>query len=105
MNTLAVLRYCRDVLTERQRHDQWQGWFWGIRRKVINYWIARLEHESGSAAATDLSEVERQAIRHSHPLLASRPAVSGSVMEIDRSWQADLRDRVHRYLDAVKAHR
>ncbi len=106
MHSLAVLRYCRDVLTERQQRDPWQGWFWGIRRKVLDYWIARLEHEdSESGIVAELNADEREAIRRSHPLLASRPTASGSAIEIDRSWQIELRDRVQRYLDAVKGHR
>ncbi|HEY3966116.1 MAG TPA: hypothetical protein VGM05_16265 [Planctomycetaceae bacterium] len=106
MHSLAVLRYCRDVLTERQQRDPWQGWFWGIRRKVLDYWIARLEREDpGSATIADLNVDEREAIRRSHPLLMSRTNATGSAIEIDRSWQAELRDRVQRYLDAVKGHR
>jgi hypothetical protein len=106
MHTLAVLRFCREVLSERQRQDQWQGWLWGIRRKVIDYWISRIENETeGSAATPELNAEEQEAIRCSHPLLMSRPTTSGPPIEIDRSWQADLRDRVHRYLAAVKSHR
>jgi len=46
MHRLAILRFCRDELAERQKGDKWQGWFWGIRRKVIDYWIAVLERDS-----------------------------------------------------------
>lgn len=105
MNPLAVLRYCRDVLSERQEHDPWQGWFWGIRCKVLDYWIARLERETEAGATTELTSAEQQEIRSSHPLLMSRAPSSGIAAERDFHWRTELRARVERYLAAVKAHR
>ena len=104
MHQLAVLRICRDVLAERQKTDKWQGWFWAIRRKVIEYWIARIEHgRNQEVAVPELSPDERQAIRNSHPLLAARPVMSGSVLKIDTLWQVELQGRVRRYVEAVTA--
>ena len=104
MHRLAILRYCREVLAERQNSDRWQGWFWGIRRKVIEYWIAVLERESGEPAP-ELSADEKQAVRRSHPLLASRPVTSSAALELDRDWQIELHRRVERYVEGLKAHR
>ena len=104
MHRLAILRYCRDVLAERQSSDKWQGWFWGIRRKVIEYWIAVLEREPGGPAP-ELSDEEKHAVRRSHPLLASRPVTTGAALQLDRDRQIELHRRVERYVEGLKAHR
>jgi len=104
MHQIAVLRYCRDVLAERQKTDPWQGWFWGVRRKVIEYWISRLERDNDPAETVpEMTSDEQQAVRRSHPLLASRPVVSGSVLKIDSPWQIELHGRVRRYVEALQA--
>jgi hypothetical protein len=104
MHRLAILRYCREVLAERQTSDRWQGWFWGIRRKVIEYWIAVLEREPGEPVP-ELSADEKYVVRRSHPLLASRPVTSAAARELDRDWQIELHHRVERYVEGLKAHR
>jgi hypothetical protein len=104
MHRLAILRYCRDVLIERQQSDKWQGWFWGIRRKVIEFWIAVLEREP-AGQVPELSADEKQAVRRSHPLLASRPVTSAAALKLDRDWQIELHRRVERYIEGLKAHR
>jgi hypothetical protein len=102
VHQLAVLRFCRDVLSERQRTDKWQGWFWAIRRKVVEYWIARLEHAQDPAETVpELTPEEQQAVRGSHPLLAARPVMSNSVLKIDSLWQVELQGRVRRYVAAL----
>jgi hypothetical protein len=104
MHQIAVLRFCRDVLAERQKTDKWQGWFWAIRRKVIEYWIARLERDrKPGEVVAELSPDEQQAVRKSHPLLAARPVMSGSLLKIDMLWQVELQGRVRRYVEAVAA--
>jgi len=104
MHQIAVLRFCRDVLAERQNSDKWQGWFWAIRRKVIEYWIARLEHSQNQPEVVPaLSPDEQQIVRNSHPLLAARPVMSGSVLKIDTLWQVELQGRVRRYMEAQAA--
>ncbi len=111
MHRLAILKFCRDELAERQRNDKWQGWFWGIRRKVISYWISVLERSPdaagtvGEATVPDLTPEEREIVRRSHPLLAARPAVSTVALQLDRDWQAELRRRVEAYIAALKVHR
>ncbi|MBI3864781.1 MAG: hypothetical protein HY290_23130 [Planctomycetia bacterium] len=105
MNSVAVLKFCREVLSERQEHDKWQGWFWGIRCKVIDYWIARLESAGDDGEAYDLSANEQQAILASHPLLTSRSAAAVPAFDMTRPWKANLHERVRRYLEAVKSHR
>jgi hypothetical protein len=104
MHRLAILRYCRDVLAERQHSDRWQGWFWAIRCKVVEYWIAVLEREPGDPVP-ELSPDEKLAVRRSHPLLASRPVTSAAALELDRDWQIELHRRVERYVEGLKAHR
>lgn len=104
MHQIAVLRFCRDVLKERQRTDKWQGWFWGIRRKVIEFWIARLERDQDPAEMVpELTFEEQQSVRSSHPLLAARPVMAGSVLKIDAWWQIELQGRVRRYIAALGA--
>jgi hypothetical protein len=111
MHRLAVLKFCHDELAERQRNDKWQGWFWGIRRKVINYWIAILERPLDARGSgrepgpPDLTPEEREMVRRSHPLLAPRPVVSAAVLQLDRDWKAELHRRVEAYIAALKAHR
>jgi hypothetical protein len=106
MQRLAVLRYCRDILAERQKSDTWDGWFWGIRRKIIDYWIAILERDSDSAnSIAELNLEERQVVRRSHPLLASRACSPGGVLQLNRDWQKALELRAQRYVAALKAHR
>ncbi len=111
MHRLAVLKFCRDELAERQRNDKWQGWFWGIRRKVINYWISVLERPLDAAGSVreatppDLSPEEREIVRRLHPLLAARPAISTVALRLDRDWQAELHRRVEAYIAALKVHR
>src|SRR5512147_1968135 len=111
MQRLAVLKFCRDELAERQGNDQWQGWFWGIRRKVINYWISVLERAADGppsaceAGPSDLTPEERQVVLRSHPLLAPRPAVSTIVLQPGRDWESELHRRVEMYIAALKAHR
>ena len=104
MHQIAILRFCRDVLAERQKTDKWQGWFWAIRRKVIEYWIARLERDNEPAETVpELTPEEQQAVRRSHPLLASRPVMSGSILKIDSLWQVELQGRVRRYVESLEA--
>ena len=104
MHPIAVLRFCRDVLKERQSTDKWQGWFWGIRRKVIEYWIARLERDQDPAETfPELTPEEQQSVRSSHPLLAARPVIAGSVLKLDAWWQIELQGRVRRYIAALGA--
>ena len=109
MHRLAVLRFCRDELADRQRNDKWQGWFWGIRRKVINYWIAVLERDltasTGESSSAGLTSEERAEIYRSHPLLAPRPVTSAAVLQPDRDWRAELHRRVDTYMAALKAYR
>jgi hypothetical protein len=111
MHRLAILKFCRDELAERKRSDPWQGWFWCIRHKVINYWIAVLERSldvSPAACAPgpcDLTPEERQLVRRSHPLLAPRPVTADAVLQLDREWQAELQRRVETYVTALKAQR
>jgi hypothetical protein len=72
MHPLAVLKYCREVLTERQRRDQWDGWFWSLRCKVIDFWISRMEREAVAA-------------------MTSESTVAGlAATERTDSWQADV---------------
>src|SRR5580704_11907504 len=102
MHQIAVLRFCRDVLNERQRTDQWQGWFWAIRRKVIEYWIARLGRAQEPAEAVpELTPDGQRAVRGSHRRLAARPVLSGSVLNLDSLWRVELQDRVRRYVEAL----
>ncbi len=104
MHPIAVLRFCRDVLDQRQRTDHWQGWFWAIRRKVIDYWIARLERDLDSAdSVPELDLEEQQLVRQSHPLLAARPVMAGSVPKIESLWRVELEGRVRRYVDTLRA--
>ncbi len=101
MHQLAVLRFCRDVLAERQTGDKWQGWFWAIRHKVIQFWIARLEREQTRAdCVPELSPEERRAVRDSHPLLAARSISPGAVLKIDTLWQVELQGRVRRFVES-----
>lgn len=104
MHQIAVLRLCRNVLAERQRCDQWQGWFWGIRLKVVDFWIARLERAREPVETVpELTPEEQLAVRDSHPLLASRAVMSGSVLKIDSLWRVELQGRVRRYIEALGA--
>jgi hypothetical protein len=111
MHRLAILKFCREELAERERNDQWQGWFWGIRRKVINYWIAVLERNSDVSQTVcapgyrELTTEEQQLVRLSHPLLAPRSITDAAVLQLDRDWQAELQRRVETYIAALKAHR
>jgi hypothetical protein len=109
MHRLAVLKFCRDELAERQMRDVWQGWYWGIRRKVIDYWIAVQERNPDSQGAPETSQEltaeERQMICRSHPLLAARPLSSAAVLQPDRDWRAAIQCRVETYIAALKAHR
>jgi hypothetical protein len=111
MHRLAILRFCRDELAERQRNDKWQGWFWGVRRKVIDYWISVLARPLDAAgsvcepAPPDLTPEERKFVRRSHPLLAARPVGSAAALQLDRHWKAELHRRVEAYIAALKSHR
>ncbi len=106
MHRLAILKFCRDELADRQRQDKWQGWFWGIRRKVINYWISVLERGPDACRfVPELSPDERQLVLRSHPLLAPRPVTPAAVLQLDRDWQAALHRRVESYVAALKGHR
>jgi hypothetical protein len=109
VHRLAILKFCREELAERQKRDQWQGWFWGIRRKVIDYWIAVLERDPESSDAEgnslELTAEERQTLCRSHPLLASRPFSSAAVLQPDRDWRVELHRRVETYITALKSHR
>jgi hypothetical protein len=108
MDRLALLKFCRDELAERQKRDEWQGWYWAIRRKVIDYWIAVLERDpessAGRVSAPELTADERQMICRTHPLLAARPLQSAAVLQPDREWRAALHHRVEIYIAALKAH-
>src|SRR5262245_43958518 len=110
MHRLAILKFCRDELAERKRTDPSQLWFWSIRHKVINYWIAVLERSPDARAVrdarpSDLTPEERQVVRRSHPLLAPRAITAAAVLQLDRDWQAELQRRVETYIAALKAHR
>lgn len=106
MHRLAVLKFCRDELADREKRDEWQGWFWGIRRKVLDYWIAVLERASSSSGEIpELGPDERRTIRCGHPLLAAREPHSGSAPMPERDWQAELHRRVAVYIEALRAHR
>jgi hypothetical protein len=107
MHRLAILKFCRDELAERKRTDAWQGWFWSIRHKVLNYWIAVLERTPdlttmGEAGNPDLTPEERQVVRRSHPLLAPRAITAAAVLQVDRDWQSELQLRVETYIAALK---
>jgi len=110
MHGVAILKFCRDELAERKRTDASQGWFWSIRHKVLNYWIAVLERSPDAGAARDagsydLTPDERQVVRRSHPLLAPRTIASAYVIQVDRDWQSVLQHRVETYIAALKARR
>jgi hypothetical protein len=106
VHQIAVLRFCREVLAQRQRTDRWQGWFWAIRRKVIDYWISRLERDNDPAESVpELTTEEQQIVRRSHPLLAARPVMSGAALKMNSQWQVELQGRVRRYVEALGAKR
>lgn len=111
MHRLAILKFCRNELARRQARDESQGWFWGIRGKVVDYWIAVLERKSdlsesgGGDALRDLSAMEREELFRTHPLLASRPYHSAVAVEFDCEWRLKIDRRVETYIAAVKAHR
>lgn len=111
MHRLAILKFCRDELAERQRRDESQGWFWEIRRKVVDYWIAVLERQSdvsesgGADRPRGLSAVEREELFRTHPLLASRPFRSSAILELDSEWRSKIHRRVESYVAALKSHR
>jgi len=110
MQRLAILKFCRDELAERKQSDLSQGWFWSIRHKVLNYWIAVLERDADAKAAceagtSDLTPEDRQLVRRSHPLLAPRAITAAAVLQLDRDWQAELQHRVETYIAALKARR
>jgi hypothetical protein len=110
MHRLAILKFCRDELAERKRSDPCQGWFWSIRHKVLNYWIAVLERSPDlqtvrEAGPSDLTPEERQHVRRSHPLLAPRALTADVVLQVNRDWQAELQRRVETYITALNAHR
>lgn len=106
MHRLAVLKFCRDELAEREKCDEWQGWFWGIRRKVLDYWIAVLERAPcPSGEIPELGPDERHAVRCGHSLLAARELHSSAALMPERDWQAELHRRVADYIAAIKAHR
>jgi hypothetical protein len=110
MHRLAILKFCRDELAERKRSDPSQGWFWSIRHKVLNYWIAVLERTPDlttlrEAGSSDLTPEERQLVRRSHPLLAPRALTAAAILQLDRDWQAELQHRVETYIAALKTRR
>src|SRR5438874_10661504 len=99
MHHLAVLKFCRDELADREKCDEWQGWFWGIRRKVLDYWIAVLKRAPGpSGEIPELGPEERRAVRCDHPLLAARDVRTGAALMPERDWQAELHRRVAVYI-------
>ncbi|MBS0264330.1 MAG: hypothetical protein JSS02_20500 [Planctomycetes bacterium] len=102
MHPLAVLRYCREVLSERQRRDSWQGWYWGLRRKIVNYLIAGLERDLAGDQIPELTVAERDLLRESHPLLSLRAGPGTEFRGSEPEWLAELRVRVQRYVDSCK---
>jgi len=78
---------------------------------VIDYWIAVLERDPDSTGQVscpslpELTSEERQEVRRSHPLLALRPVVSATVLQLDRNWRAEMHRRVDKYVAALKSHR
>ena len=46
---------------------------------------------------------EQQLVRQSHPLLAARPVMAGSVPKIESLWRVELEGRVRRYVDTLRA--
>ena len=105
MHPLAVLRYCRDVLSERKRRDRGQGWFWSMRHKIVVYLIASLEREVDQNEIPPLTESERELVRQSHPLLGFRSDTGREAEHGKREWLFDLRQRVQRFMDARKVYR
>jgi hypothetical protein len=100
MHPLAVLRYCREVLSERNRRDRGHAWIWGMRHKVVVFLVSRLERDVDTSDVRDLTEAEKEIVRKSHPLLGFRSVADIEPRIREREWLADLRQRVQRYMGA-----
>ena len=107
METLPALRYCAEVIAEREATDREHRWLWAIRRQVLEWSISTLERQqesalrsgdppSGKSPVIELTADEKQSLLSTHPLL--RPAATPSLptYQPTAAWYQTLSRRVRR---------
>ncbi len=103
MSRLSVLKYCCEVLAQRESTDPNLRWFWTIRRKVANYCRAYVEEREGpSGQQPPLTSQEKRHIETTHPLLEGREGSSHSAAQPSEEWIDELRKRVFAYVETLK---
>jgi hypothetical protein len=95
---VEALRFCVAVLRERARAAGRDAWLWRIRARVAEQYLALRAGDEPAAGAAGLTEAERSAILHSHPLLQDTRTDSGSRDYEGAPWREALRRRVRRYV-------
>lgn len=135
MDELAALRYCAEVLAERQKADPARAWLWTIKRKTALHFIRGLERpgirrharfwrirnavwaslgarreERGPveppADAAVLTEQELELIRQTHPLLQDTRSTSrGACLHSHCQWYIEIKEKVGAFAESWQGHR
>jgi hypothetical protein len=99
LKQIAVFRYCEEVLQDRSAAGS-RAWLWQVKRKVATYCRKTLEGRADmdpSPYAVDLSDIERQQLLRSHPLLSDAPPGDAD-RHVCPEWLIGLRTRVARFI-------
>ena len=66
------LRYCRDVLMQRESSDAQSSWLWSVRGKAVSYCLSLLESRSqdlgqGPPDSLTLQDLQRIRVNNARP--------------------------------------
>ena len=109
METLPALRFCAEVIAEREATDREHRWLWTIRRQVLDWSLSTLERQqentvgsgdppSGGFPVIELTADEKQSLLSTHPLLRPAAIPALPAYRPAAAWYQTLSRRVRRLL-------
>ena len=89
-----TLRYCIEILSEREREDPGRAWLWRLKKKVALYQIG-LPETPQECDPRPLTDADRSEIRRNHPLLQNTKIRARKKPDKgDTAWFKRMRERV-----------
>jgi hypothetical protein len=103
MDSISVLRYCASVLLVREVTDLDRRWQWTMRRRLVNWALARAERAAGPAPSEgSLSLADRRQIESTHPWLQPIvPIVLPAMPAMEDVARSAIANRIDRYSAAA----
>jgi len=107
MDDLPTLRFCSEVLSQRETENSKDAWLWGLRKKVVDHFLQYLEAkevEEDPINRSALINENKQEILSTHPLLQKGERIPSYYLKnLDSTLVEEVRRKTRKWRKSIGA--